>query len=108
MRISLTRSIDDVTHLQVALVVIDDGLTVEVGDALDLEQRVVDGVRDVVAHPLGEHDGDHDGQQERHVVRYLDLQNDRTARNTLRYKRFKGLLRNGSVIDDSALDCVLP
>ena len=34
---------------------------------------MVDGVSDVVAHPLGEHDRNHDWQQEGHVIRYLNL-----------------------------------
>ena len=47
-----------------AAVVLDDhGLVAEEGDALELEERVVERVREHVARPLGHHDGDHDEQQ---------------------------------------------
>ena len=47
-----------------AAVVLDDhGLVAEEGDALELEQRVVQRVRQHVARPLGHHDGDHDEEQ---------------------------------------------
>ena len=51
-----------------AAVVLDDhGLVAEEGDALELEQRVVERVREHVARPLGHHDGDHDEEQLRGV-----------------------------------------
>ena len=47
-----------------AAVVLDDhGLVAEEGDALELEERVVERVREHVARPLGHHDGDHDEEQ---------------------------------------------
>ena len=47
-----------------AAVVLDDhGLVAEEGDALELEERVVERVREHVPRPLGHHDGDHDEEQ---------------------------------------------
>ena len=60
-------------RLQDVLFIVDDRLRVEERNAVEFEQRVVERVRDVVADPLGHHDGDHERQQERHVVRDLDL-----------------------------------
>ena len=41
----------------------DEGLGRQEGDALELEERVVEGVGEEVPGPLGHHDGDHDQQQ---------------------------------------------
>ena len=45
---------------------------VQEGNALQLDESVVEGVRDEVSDPLGEEDGDHDEEQELDVVGHLD------------------------------------
>ena len=50
-----------------------DGLGVQEGDALELQQGVVQGVSGEIPHPLGHHDSHHDGQQELDVVGDLHL-----------------------------------
>ena len=54
------------------LLLVEDGAGLQEGNTLELQQRVVDGVGEQVADPLGEHDGDHDEQQELDVVRDFD------------------------------------
>ena len=61
------------------LFVVDDRFRVEERNAVEFEQRVIERMRDVVADPLGHHHGDHQRQQERHVVRYFDLRVDTVA-----------------------------
>ena len=51
-----------------------DRLGVQEGDALELQQGVVQGVSGEIPHPLGNHDSYHDGQQELDVVGDLHLQ----------------------------------
>ena len=56
------------------LLVVNDGLRIQIRNTLDFQERVVDGMREVVAYPLGKHDCDHDWEEEGDVVRYFNLQ----------------------------------
>ena len=42
-------------------------LRVKEGKAFDLDDAMVERVGEVVCNPLGNHDGDHDGQDEAHI-----------------------------------------
>lgn len=66
------------------LFVVDDRFRVEERNAVEFEQRVIERMRDVVADPFGHHHGDHQRQQERHVVCYLDLRVHRVKHRQLR------------------------
>ena len=59
--------------LQLFRVVIHDDFHVKEGNALELEQGMIERMCDVISHPLGDHHGNHDGQQEGDVIRDLDL-----------------------------------
>ena len=65
------------------LIVVNDWFRVEVGYTLDFEERVVDWMCEVIAHPLRKHNCDHYWKQKRHVVRDFDLEHSLQHGNKL-------------------------